>query len=77
MRLSTIWTVTVALLVDLSAQQTSEDPVVDFCRRWQHHTCIVDSKLYIDGGVVAYDGSFDNDTTQPSSRNLSSMTSPF
>ena len=36
------------------AQQNSKDPLTDFCRRHQHQTCVIDSKLYIDGGLVYY-----------------------
>ncbi|KAF2632023.1 hypothetical protein BU25DRAFT_454396 [Macroventuria anomochaeta] len=43
-----------------AAQQSVGDPINDFCRRHQHQTCIIDSKLYIDGGRVYYGGSVDN-----------------
>ncbi|KAJ8109048.1 hypothetical protein OPT61_g7738 [Boeremia exigua] len=36
------------------AQKNSQDPITDFCRRYQHQTCIIDDKLYIDGGLVYY-----------------------
>ncbi|ORY17168.1 hypothetical protein BCR34DRAFT_62488 [Clohesyomyces aquaticus] len=32
--------------------QQSKDPLKDFCRKFGHQTAIVDSKLYIDGGLV-------------------------
>jgi hypothetical protein len=44
-----------ANLVFVFAQTTSKDPNKDFCRRYLHQTCVVDSKLYIDGGLVYYD----------------------
>lgn len=32
----------------------AKDPINDFCRRWGHQTAQVDGKLYIDGGLVAW-----------------------
>ncbi|RDL37967.1 uncharacterized protein BP5553_05400 [Venustampulla echinocandica] len=29
-----------------------KDPVKDFCRRFGHQTCVIDQRLYIDGGLV-------------------------
>lgn len=29
-----------------------QDPVNNFCRRFGHQTAVVDSKLYIDGGLI-------------------------
>lgn len=49
-----------ALLAATAAQQNVGDPINDFCRRHLHQTCIVDNKLYIDGGKVYYGGSVDN-----------------
>ena len=34
--------------------QQSKDTLADFCRRWGHQTAQVDGKLYIDGGLVAW-----------------------
>jgi hypothetical protein len=34
-----------------TAQQVLRDPIKNFCRRHQHQSCIIDSKLYIDGGL--------------------------
>lgn len=51
-----------AILAVTAAQQNLADPIADFCRRHQHQTCIIDSKLYIDGGMVYYGGSVDNNT---------------
>ncbi|KAF2704804.1 hypothetical protein K504DRAFT_389220 [Pleomassaria siparia CBS 279.74] len=34
--------------------QASKDPLNDFCRRWGHQTAQVDGKLYVDGGLVAW-----------------------
>lgn len=50
---------TVALAL---AQQNLKDPIADFCRRHRHQTCVIDGKLYIDGGMVYYGGSKDNDS---------------
>lgn len=49
-----------AILAVAAAQQNVGDPINDFCRRHHHQTCIIDSKLYIDGGKVYYGGSVDN-----------------
>ncbi|TVY55236.1 Kelch repeat-containing protein [Lachnellula cervina] len=38
------------LFARVSLQQ--KDPLIDFCRRFGHQSCVVDSKLYIDGGQV-------------------------
>lgn len=40
-----------SLAVRPSLQQN--DPIQNFCRRWGHSTAHVDSRLYIDGGMVA------------------------
>ena len=51
-----------AILTTVDAQQNVPDPVRDFCRRHQHQTCIIDSRLYIDGGQVFYGGAVGNDS---------------
>lgn len=48
--------VIVALSALATAQQNIADPINNFCRRHQHQTCVIDSKLYIDGGMVYYGG---------------------
>ncbi|KAF2448473.1 hypothetical protein P171DRAFT_481540 [Karstenula rhodostoma CBS 690.94] len=50
------------LLAVALAQQNIKDPIADFCRRHRHQTCVIDGKLYIDGGMVYYGGSKDNDS---------------
>jgi hypothetical protein len=45
-------------MVALAAAQ--HDPIHDYCRRHQHQTCVIDSKLYIDGGKVHYGVSVEN-----------------
>jgi hypothetical protein len=54
-----------ALTTVVAAQQ---DPIHDFCRRHQHQTCIIDNKLYIDGGKVYYGGFVDNGSTVQQSK---------
>jgi hypothetical protein len=44
------------------------DPIRDFCRRHLHQTCVIDSKLYIDGGKVYYGGSVGNDSVARQSK---------
>jgi hypothetical protein len=43
-----------ALLFAARSLQDSKNPLNDFCRRWGHQTAQVDGKLYIDGGLVAW-----------------------
>jgi hypothetical protein len=49
-----------ATLIATVAQQNVADPNANFCRRHQHQTCIIDSKMYIDGGKVYSGGKVDN-----------------
>lgn len=49
-----------AILAVTVAQTNVGDPINDFCRRHLHQTCIVDNKLYIDGGKIYYGGSVNN-----------------
>ncbi|CAO2656272.1 Nn.00g050750.m01.CDS01 [Neocucurbitaria sp. VM-36] len=51
-----------AIISLATAQQNIADPITDFCRRYQHQTCVIDSKLYIDGGLVIYGGTVNNDS---------------
>lgn len=37
-----------------------KDPIKNFCRRWGHQSAVVDRKLYIDGGLINYQGAADN-----------------
>lgn len=39
------------LFAQVSLQQ--KDPLIDFCRRFGHQSCVIDSRLYIDGGQVS------------------------
>jgi hypothetical protein len=50
------------------AQQSGKDPVLDVCRRHLHQTCVIDSRLYIDGGLAYYGGSIDNNSIAESSK---------
>jgi hypothetical protein len=53
-----VWTLRLAIVsvvwVPGTAEPVSHDPIKDFCRRHQHQTCVIDSKLYIDGGLAYY-----------------------
>ncbi|KAF1931004.1 uncharacterized protein M421DRAFT_57308 [Didymella exigua CBS 183.55] len=51
-----------AILAVAAAQTNERDPINDFCRRHLHQTCVVDNKLYIDGGKIYYGGSVDNES---------------
>lgn len=55
----------IAFIAVIAAQQ---DPIQDFCRRHQHQTCVIDSKLYIDGGKVYFGGSVENDSKAQQSK---------
>ena len=48
------WLLVALSLAARSLQQQSKNPLNDFCRRWGHQTAQVDGKLYIDGGLVAW-----------------------
>ncbi|KAH6616877.1 hypothetical protein C7974DRAFT_53559 [Boeremia exigua] len=55
------------LLAGLLALATAQnDPIKNFCRRHGHQTCVIDSKLYIDGGFVYY-GTSVTPNSQPES----------
>lgn len=45
------------LIASVAAQRNSPDPISDFCRRHKHQTCVIDSRLYIDGSLVHYGAS--------------------
>jgi hypothetical protein len=47
-----------------------QDPIQDFCRRHQHQTCVIDNKLYVDGGKVYYGASVENGSTPQQSKSL-------
>jgi hypothetical protein len=47
----------IALITAAAGQQNIQDPISSFCRRHKHQTCVVDSELYIDGGLVHYGSS--------------------
>ena len=47
-----------------------QDPIQDFCRRHQHQTCVIDDKLYIDGGQVYYGVSVENGSIPQQSKSL-------
>ena len=57
-----------AIIAITAAQQ---DPILDFCRRHQHQTCVIDSKLYIDGGKVHYGVSVENNSIAQQSKTSS------
>lgn len=58
-----------AILAVTVAQQ-NRDPINDFCRRHLHQTCIVDNKLYIDGGKIYYGGSVENGSVAEQSKSV-------
>lgn len=49
-----------SLVVYAALAVAQQDPIQDFCRRHQHQTCVIDNKLYIDGGKVYYGASVEN-----------------
>ncbi|KAJ4293397.1 hypothetical protein N0V90_008680 [Kalmusia sp. IMI 367209] len=50
------------ILAVAAAESNIKDPINNFCRRHKHQTCTIDSKLYIDGGLVYYGGGVNNDS---------------
>ena len=56
------------LIVYLAVAVAQQDPIQDFCRRHQHQTCVIDDKLYIDGGKVYYGVSVENDSSSQQSK---------
>jgi hypothetical protein len=61
------------LLAVAVAQQNIKDPIADFCRRHKQQTCVIDSKLYIDGGMVYYGGDKNNDSVAEQSKDLEAL----
>lgn len=59
-----------SLIAVLAVTAAGQDPIQDFCRRHQHQTCVIDSKLYIDGGKVYYGASVQNDSVAQQSEFL-------
>lgn len=59
-----------AILAVTVAQTNVGDPINDFCRRHLHQTCIVDNKLYIDGGKIYYGGSVINGSIAEQSESM-------
>jgi hypothetical protein len=55
-----------ALFAHVIAQQLIANPINDFCRRHQHQTCVIDNKLYVDGGLIYYGADASRDNPQPS-----------
>ena len=56
------------LLVYAALVVAQQDPIQDFCRRHQHQTCVIDDKLYIDGGQVYYGVSVENGSSPQQSK---------
>jgi hypothetical protein len=54
------------LFAQVSLQQM--DPVNNFCRRFGHQSCVIDRKLYIDGGQVNWNPVAQNYTSKPALR---------
>jgi hypothetical protein len=63
------------LLVYAALVVAQQDPIQDFCRRHQHQTCVIDDKLYIDGGQVYYGVSVENGSSPQQSKSLPLSTS--
>jgi len=41
-----------SLVLLASSAAGLRDPINDFCRRFGHQSCVIDRRLYIDGGFV-------------------------
>lgn len=59
-----------AILAVTAAQANVGDPINDFCRRHLHQTCVVDNKLYVDGGKIYYGGAVDNGSVAEQSKSV-------
>ena len=59
-----------ALLSSLSILVVAQqgDPTKEVCRRHGHQTCIVDSKLYVDGGLAYWGGDVNNNSQAVTSK---------
>lgn len=57
-----------SLFAYIAVVATQQDPIQDFCRRHQHQTCVIDNKLYIDGGKVHYGASVENGSVPQQSK---------
>jgi hypothetical protein len=44
--------VIILLLVTSGVGQAPQDPLLDFCRRYDHRTTVLGNRLYVDGGMV-------------------------
>lgn len=44
--------VIILLLMTFGAAQAPQDPLNDFCRRYDHRTTVLGNRLYVDGGMV-------------------------
>lgn len=52
--------------LSLSLQQASDVEVQNLCRRWGHQTCVIDSRLYLDGGRISPGPDFESNIKQSS-----------
>jgi hypothetical protein len=50
------------LFLPFSLQQDSDVRDQNNCRRWGHQTCVIDDRLYLDGGRVSLVGDLIKDT---------------
>jgi hypothetical protein len=53
----------------LSLQQANDGRVQNLCRRWGHQTCVIDDRLYLDGGrnsLTNSDSDLESNTNQSS-----------
>jgi len=67
---STIRLAVVGAILGLTTAQKGLKPIAEFCRRHMHQTCVIDSKLYIDGGLAFYGDSFNPEQLSPVSSKL-------
>lgn len=52
--------------LSLSLQQASDVEVQNLCRRWGHQTCVIDDRLYLDGGRISPGPDFESNIKQSS-----------
>jgi hypothetical protein len=57
------------IYLPLSLQQGGDVGVQNLCRRWGHQTCVIDDRLYLDGGrnsLISPDPDLESNTNQSS-----------
>ncbi|KAL1581878.1 hypothetical protein WHR41_09320 [Cladosporium halotolerans] len=54
--------------LSLSLQQANDVEVQNLCRRWGHQTCVIDDRLYLDGGRISPGPDFESNIKQSNTK---------